>query len=137
MKTLISLLVGSHFRPPAKQVLEHLPAGAELTLEPEPSNPYDENAIKVLVDPRLIPESEHPVLAEKLPLTGNDLQDLLAGGLVFLGYVAKSNGKPLQGTGFEGNEEFHQRALESGWDQGTSVLGFTPEGKPTIKWLGT
>lgn len=42
-------LVGAYFRPPAQAVLSQLPSGAALLIEPEPSNPYDENACRVLL----------------------------------------------------------------------------------------
>src|SRR5215471_483509 len=48
MKTLLPI-VGMAFRPPAARVLALLPFGAELHLQREPHNPYDSNAIKVLL----------------------------------------------------------------------------------------
>jgi hypothetical protein len=44
---LIVPLVGAYFRPPAKLLLSIMPTGAKLELRPEPSNPYDPNAIAV------------------------------------------------------------------------------------------
>ena len=43
-------IVGSHYRPPAKALLESLPIDTPLTLHAEPENEHDENAIQVLVD---------------------------------------------------------------------------------------
>lgn len=42
-------IVGARFRPPAQEVLQLLPANYPLILRREPENPYDENAIKVLM----------------------------------------------------------------------------------------
>lgn len=42
-------LVGMHFRPPAKDVVNMLPANAELLARRQPDNPYDQNAIAVLL----------------------------------------------------------------------------------------
>jgi hypothetical protein len=47
--TLTGLMVGMHFRPPAKAVLEALPVGTTLWLRREPENPYDANAVQVLL----------------------------------------------------------------------------------------
>lgn len=43
------LIVGAHYRPPAKAILEALPLNTPLTLHAEPENEHDENAIQVLV----------------------------------------------------------------------------------------
>lgn len=93
MKTL---LVGSHFRPPAVAVLAHLPAGAKLRLQPEADNPYDEHAIRVYVPASEIPSSEHPALEAELPAFGSSLEEVLALGEIWLGYLAASGGRPLQ-----------------------------------------
>ncbi len=66
---LTGLLVGMHFRPPAKEVLAALPAGTTLWLQREPDNPYDENAVKVLL-PGFGPEGEHADLRAGLEATG-------------------------------------------------------------------
>lgn len=42
-------IVGARFRPPAEDVLNLLPAGTALLLRRQPENPYDENAIQVLL----------------------------------------------------------------------------------------
>jgi hypothetical protein len=43
-------LAGVKFREGARERLDTLPAGTELTLEPEPENPHDPNALKVMHD---------------------------------------------------------------------------------------
>ena len=43
-----SLIVGAHFRPPAKGLLAALPAGSKLLLRREASNAYDANALQVI-----------------------------------------------------------------------------------------
>lgn len=47
MQILLSPIVGAFYRPPAKTILGLLGPGHELVLDPEPDNPYDENAVKV------------------------------------------------------------------------------------------
>ncbi len=94
-----STLVGMHFRPPAKAVLAHLPSGIEITLRPEPDNPYDEYAIMVLISPEAIPESEYEDLTDDMADSGFDLDELLAESEFHLGYVGSKPGKagPLPG----------------------------------------
>lgn len=133
-KTLTSLLVGSHFRPPAKMILAHLPAGCELILEPEDGNPYDEEAVKVLVEEKLIPESQYPALDEELPAMGYTLEQVMSGGTVWLGYLPASGGKPLlkaQQTepGLVGNHEFREEMLDSSH---RASLGFAGDGSPRV-----
>jgi len=41
-------IVGAAYRPPAAAILGALPAGASLLLRPEPSNPFDPNAVMVV-----------------------------------------------------------------------------------------
>ena len=43
-----SLIVGAHFRPPAKGLLACLPSGSKLLARREASNAYDVNAIQVI-----------------------------------------------------------------------------------------
>jgi hypothetical protein len=43
-----SLIVGAHFRPPAKGLLTCLPSGTKLIARREASNAYDANAIQVI-----------------------------------------------------------------------------------------
>ncbi len=45
-----SLIVGARFRPPAAGLLSVLGAGAPLMVRREPQNPYDPNALQVLVE---------------------------------------------------------------------------------------
>lgn len=43
-------IAGARFRRPASEAVLHLPVGAELALEAEPSNKFDPNAVKVLLN---------------------------------------------------------------------------------------
>lgn len=49
MAKLTAYIVGMHFRPPAKDVVNLLPAGTPLLIQREPSNEYDEFAVKVIL----------------------------------------------------------------------------------------
>ncbi len=106
MTTLYALLVGSHFRPPAKCVLSSLPSGTSLTLRPEPENPYDSEAVAVYLSPREIPESAHESLSRELPSFGSSLDELLSQEEpLHLGYLARESNKDLkkraESTGLE------------------------------------
>ena len=96
MTKLKTLLVGSHFVPPAKILLEHLKGGTPLTLVREPENPYDDHAVKVYCKPSDVPLSQREELALKLPGTGNDWEEMLASNApVCLGHLSSNNGKPI------------------------------------------
>lgn len=133
MPKYTTLLVGAHFRPPAKQVLGHLGAGTELVVEREDDNPYDQFAVKVFVDPGLIPDSEFPALELELPEAGVTLEQLMSGGPIWLGYIPATQGKPLAKArliepGLIGNEEV--RGLMDG-EGGVKVrLAFDLDGTP-------
>ncbi len=90
-------IVGMHFRPPAKLVLAGLPAGAHLRLEPEPSNPYDENAIKVLCDPNDMVEGYLAEITDQLEDYGRTPEELLKETDLHLGYVARTETHKCQG----------------------------------------
>jgi hypothetical protein len=128
-KTLTSMLVGMHFVPPSKILLEHIPAGTSLRLEADPENPYDEHAIKVFVEGASIPESQHEELAVKLPGAGQDLETVIAPEAWWmLGHVAASGGKPMAKArlvrgDLVGNLEFHEVGLT-----GKARLGFDGSG---------
>ena len=110
MPTTVSI-VGMHFRPPAKLVLAGLPGGAHLRLEPEPSNPYDENAVKVLCDPNDMVPGYIDEIEDQLEGYGRTKEDLLAETSLHLGYVARTETHKC--TGILGG-----------------ILTFTGDGKP-------
>lgn len=91
-KAMKLLLVGSHFHPPAKALLEHaIPAGTEVSLVPEPDNPYDPLAVMVLVAKESLrpPEWFDEILAG-FGWSEDDLPEMIK-----LGHIAASDGKPL------------------------------------------
>lgn len=100
-------LVGMHFRPPALAILSVLPAGCPLTATPEPTNPFDPNAIAVHVATSDIPESSHNQLAIESSGYGSSLEEILAAPSWHLGYIPaklaailapKMKGEAQQGT---------------------------------------
>lgn len=134
-RTMTTLLVGAHFRPPARQVIECLPSGLQLDLEPEPENPYDPGAVRVMLAPGEIPASSHSLIDEAIQGTGTDLADLLSGPPLRLGYLAKTGGKPLAGAlDFEGHSYVgNVEILEAMTDANHQArLGFAGDGKPLV-----
>lgn len=87
MPQFSALIVGAHFRPPAKLLLSSVPAGCPLSLELEPENEYDPFAIKVLLDPAEVPEAERENLRPALEGYGTSWDELLAAGPRHVGYV--------------------------------------------------
>lgn len=130
---IVAALVGAHFRPPAKQILQALPAGVLLRLEPEPENPYDAKAIKVFVRPSAVPEGQHEALQLALSGTGFDLQELLEfDDWLQLGFVADSDGKVCKASGLPGNREVGAFCQELGEGNFIARLGFDGKGMPIV-----
>src|ERR1700743_3555069 len=62
MTTVIAPIVGMYFRlkedgVPAQAIINNLPAGTPLELVAEPDNPFDPNAIKVVLNFRNVPHN--------------------------------------------------------------------------------
>lgn len=68
MKSLLGL-VGMKYRPPADQVVRSLQTGDQVTLIREPNNPYDPNAIAVMLHLGYVPKASAALLAQKMDLT--------------------------------------------------------------------
>jgi hypothetical protein len=133
MKLFSLPIVGAHFRPPAKQLLTVLPLGTPLVLRAEPDNPYDDNAVQVLVSlTDTYPVSQWPILATALQGTGYDPQDLVdreaKEGPLHIGYVPRSGAKTALGG--PGNAEL-LAALAPDWAY-TASLGVAPQGHPIV-----
>lgn len=114
-------LVGMQFRPPAAQVLSVLPIGTTLKLVPEPENPKDSNAIRVVVDLDEISSGVRIML--------DAILDPAPKGIFWLGYVAATGGKPARGG--PGNVE--ALLLMSAHEHFYAKLGAAPEGYPTVE----
>lgn len=97
-----TLIVGAHFRPPAKQLLAVLPPGHPLRLVEDNENAYDPAAVKVMLDLTdsgglpLLTEAQIAALEVELPNVGLTLEQLMSTGPVQLGFVPAQDGKPLQ-----------------------------------------
>jgi hypothetical protein len=121
-------LVGMHFRPPAKAILQVLPSGCPLRVVPEPENPYDANALAVHVATRDIPALAHDDLAAIASPFGFDIPSILAEPVWHLGYVKATEALWLQSKALHWLEENPQ-------DDKTfcpGKLSFDSAGKPVV-----
>jgi len=141
-RSLICPLVGAFHRPPAKTVLENLPARAPLRLVPEPENPYDAGAIRVLVNFQHLRDigMDMSELCEALDAAGADEREIIDGPPLQLGYCAATGGKPLakiaalwsqSGLVPVGNVEVAAALDTSGTKFVTLIFG--PDGQPGVK----
>lgn len=113
-------IVGAHFRPPAKAIIAALPMGCPLTLVPEPSNPYDPNAIAVFVETGQIKSLSEEAKANLLGLAagmGHDWESLISPEAWHLGYIPKINAADIRMA-----------------EETPGTFGLDPAGKPTIEF---
>lgn len=146
MPTQTTLIVGAHFRPPAKQLLGHLPTGAKLQLLPQDDNPYDPAAVQVLVDPLQVPSERWEQLDQELLETGNTVEQIMSAGPVQLGFVPAQGGKPLEKArairpDLLGNEQVRELLghEQSGQIALSASLTFAIDGSPMaeLSWENT
>ena len=138
MTKFILPIMGSHFRPPAKVVLQALPAQHPLQLRPEPTNPYDQNAVAVWIDANTVPDDALEELRHTLPANGSNIEDFLEQRYWHLGYMPKAQAADHQEPIALLIEGHNVDATVSGigflWDGFPATLTFTSEGKPAISF---
>lgn len=88
-QTFTAPLVGDYYRPPAKAIIQSIPTNTSLILRREPDNPYDENAVKVIILTENIPQSSHETLESLAGPYGFSLEEILAEEEWHLGYISK------------------------------------------------
>jgi hypothetical protein len=84
-----SPIVGMYHHPPAQGILRAAPHNCPLTLRPEPTNPYDPNAIQVWLTTEGIPPDNHDKLREELQGFGVSMDVFLGESEWFLGFVPR------------------------------------------------
>jgi hypothetical protein len=89
-------IVGAYHRPPALLILQNLPTGQLLSLEPEPDNPYDANAIKVILASSDLPQDTD--FSDQLTSYGHELESLQSSGPIHLGYIERGRTQDLKNT---------------------------------------
>lgn len=100
MPIMICPIVGMHFRPPAKALLNFAIAGSSLRLEREPENAYDHNAIKVWLPTEAVlgtqGDSEASTAEGELAIAlagfGATLDEVRAAPEHFVGYINAKDG---------------------------------------------
>jgi hypothetical protein len=92
---IISSIVGARFRPPAAGVLSVLPGSASLLVRREPSNPYDPNALQVLVPAEVLAALPQPQLLAAVEGFGFTLGEAGPGQLVTNDYARSPLETPL------------------------------------------
>lgn len=137
MNTLTGILVGAHFRPPAKLILECLPSGTPLQLVAEPDNAYDEFAVQVSVNLGHVPDSQHSRLAQELPKYGWDLDEFKTraetGECIHLGYLAAGNNKVFKEMAeCQANSVFLDAQALTPWAECQITLGFAANGQALV-----
>lgn len=89
-------IVGGRFRPPAIAIMNSLSVGTPLHIIPEPENEYDEHALAVYIYPKEVHEDDLPVLEERLPTGGSNLEEFMERESWHLGYVPKVKNQALR-----------------------------------------
>lgn len=129
-------LVGAHFRPPAKALIQSLPAAYPLELRPEPSNPYDPNAVAVWLDAKFLSEDAIEELTSTLPGCGHDIEEVLSQRWWHIGYMARAEAAIYQqdiGHIILGHNEDADVSGEGFlWTGYPAKLSFDGTGKPLV-----
>ena len=115
-------IVGAHYRPPAKALLESLPVDTPLSLHPEPENEYDENAIQVLIASGAIARAVRDSAEVRTALINacadcgfTDFDALFAAESWHLGYIPRAIAAKIKLS-----------------DDVSGALCFLPDGKPAV-----
>lgn len=120
MPSLTLPIVGAHFRPPAKAFVQSMAVGQPLALRREPSNPYDENAIQVIVVTAALDPCCHEELDTLARGFGHDLEGILGQEEWHLGYIPKEHAATLARTFDEHGKDV------------VGNFGYDAAGKPTV-----
>ena len=104
MPHFISPIVGAYYRPPASTILAYLPMKFPLTLDPEPTNEYDSNAIRVILNQHSLQgflsdlETDEETSSEvnsNLFSSGWSLEQLAELDELHLGYIPRTHNTQL------------------------------------------
>jgi hypothetical protein len=128
MPIINSPIVGMRFYPPAQVLLEVIPAGTQIQLILEPTNPYDDKAVQVWVPVTSTVEPDD-ALVEQCFSQGYDLiAGRERGELVLVGMLVNSDGGIAKKLACQGNREVREVLLRT--DLWRAELWFNPEGQP-------
>lgn len=121
MADYVLKIVGMHFRPPAKALVNMTVGGTTVWLRKEPENQFDPNAIAVWLDSSSIPEDQFEEQAEVLAGFGHDRDSVLAQPQWHLAYIPAKDASWLV------------RKLSDGADT-AAELHFDHDGKPIVRF---
>lgn len=96
MNTYLLPCVGARFRKPAVALIQMCSTGTPVLLLPEPSNPFDPNAVQVILKSSDIPEESFEVQAELLEGFGYDKEGVLSQPSWHIGYIPATEAIWLQ-----------------------------------------
>lgn len=130
MPTYSAPIVGSHWRPPAKAILQVLPANCPLVLRHDPENEFSTEAIAVYLRSADIPQSAHQELELHGPGYGFSLESILAQAEWHLGYIAEIGNKK---DGAAAQEFRETLGLPGAEQERPATLGFGPTGNALAK----
>lgn len=102
-------IVGARFRPPAEDVLRNLPAGADLILKRQADNPYDANAVQVMLPEGDIGNEAAQTFECEMPL--------------HLGYIPRTEAATI-------GPQMDERGIE----EIPGILTFDPRGGPLVSF---
>lgn len=120
--SVVCTIVGMHFVPPAKALIEALPAGAALTLVHDETNQYSAFAVKVFCSPLDVVWTE-PVEFRCIGM-GHTREELCEKHAIMLGHIGE-NKVP---EGLATSKDIVLLLNSGAWLE--AQLGFSPEGKP-------
>lgn len=123
--------VGAHFRPPAKALIQALPAGQALRLQREPDNQYDPHAIQVWLDSGAIGPDSLAALPALLAGFGWTLDQVLGEPAWHLGFLAS---KPPKGQSYSALAPEIAPRLDAGASLGPTTLAFDASGNPQVRF---
>jgi hypothetical protein len=129
-------LVGMHFHPPAKAVVNAMQVGMSVTLIMEDDNQYDSNAVRVVYDMGDWPVDRMDALTFSLDAVyggGVSASELCVQGLLFLGYLASSANKKATRGGPSNIEARLLASRHDGFDNLDCKFGLSVEGAPVIE----
>lgn len=125
-------IVGARFRPPAQAILDKLPAGTKLLLRRQPDNPYDRNAVQVL----LFFNQETAVIEaiERACDCGIDPVNPYPDEPIHLGFIPRESAAKLAPLMDESAkiEEEGTFAIEQGIAEWPATLTFAAHGGPMV-----
>lgn len=120
-------IVGARFHPPANVILASVGIGVELSLQPEPGNYYDPNAIKVNIHAKDIPPTNWPDINSLGKSIGWNETRIKSEGLIHLGYLPKEIAASLRALWPNQSPQYNRTEIKG-------TLCFGANGGPKVRF---